>query len=314
MQEKLVLVFMVVILAFIALVGKITYINASKGSGYTKIVLAQQQYDSRVIPYKRGDIVDCNGTKMATSERVYNVILDVLVMQSEEKKYEEDTIRILTECFGIAEETIRQVIQERPESQYEILAKEISYEKAQEFKALKEDTKRYPHVKGVWLEEDYRRNYPYRTLASNVVGFSVNGNEGIIGIESAYDEILNGTDGREYGYFNEDASLERTVKAAKNGNTVVSTIDVTLQSMVEQCILEFNQTHAGEVRPGEQGSDHTAVIMMNPNTGEILAEASYPNFDLNNPRDLSFLYSEETWSGMTEEQKLDAMNQVWRNF
>lgn len=314
MQEKLVLVFMVVILAFIALVGKITYINASKGSGYTKIVLAQQQYDSRVIPYKRGDIVDCNGTKMATSERVYNVILDVLVMQSEEKKYEEDTIKILTECFGIAEETIRQVIEERPESQYEVLAKEISYEKAQEFKALKEDTKRYPHVKGVWLEEDYRRNYPYRTLASNVVGFSVNGNEGIIGIESAYDEILNGTDGREYGYFNEDASLERTVKAAKNGNTVVSTIDVTLQSMVEQCILEFNQAHAGEVRPGEQGSDHTAVIMMNPNTGEILAEASYPNFDLNNPRDLSFLYSEETWSGMTEEQKLDAMNQVWRNF
>ena len=85
MQEKLVMVFMAVVLAFVALIGKITYINASKGSGYTKIVLEQQQYDSRAIPYKRGDIVDCNGTRIATSERVYNVILDVYVMLSEEK-------------------------------------------------------------------------------------------------------------------------------------------------------------------------------------------------------------------------------------
>ena len=77
MQRKLVMLFMAVILAFVVLIGRITWINATKGSSYTKVVLDQQNYDSRVIAFKRGDIVDRNGTKMATSERVYNVILDV---------------------------------------------------------------------------------------------------------------------------------------------------------------------------------------------------------------------------------------------
>ena len=169
-------------------------------------------------------------------------------------------------------------------------------------------------MRGIWLEEDYQRSYPYGSLASDVIGFVVGTNEGAIGIESAYNDILNGTNGREYGYFNDDASIERTVKAAKNGNTVVSTIDLTLQSMVEQCIREFNEAHAGEARPGQLGSKNTAVMIMNPNTGAILAEASYPDFDLNNPRDLSILYSEEQWKAMSEEEQLNAMNDLWRNF
>lgn len=314
MQEKLVMVFMAVVLAFIALIGKITYINASKGSGYTKIVLEQQQYDSRVIPYKRGDIVDCKGTRLATSERVYNVILDVYVMRSEEGKYVEPTLDVLEECFGISKEQVRELIEERPDSRYEILAKKVSYEKAQEFEAIDEDDTNYPDVRGIWLEEDYQRSYPYGRMASDVIGFVVGGNEGAIGIESAYNDILNGTNGREYGYFNDDASIERTVKSAKNGNTVVSTIDLTLQSIIEQCIREFNDAHAGEARPGELGSKNTAVMIMNPNTGAILAEASYPDFDLNNPRDLSILYSAEQWNAMSEEEQLNAMNDLWRNF
>lgn len=308
------MVFMAVVLAFIALIGKITYINASKGSGYTKIVLEQQQYDSRVIPYKRGDIVDCKGTRLATSERVYNVILDVYVMRSEEGKYVEPTLDVLEECFGISKEQVRELIEERPDSRYEILAKKVSYEKAQEFEAIDEDDTNYPDVRGIWLEEDYQRSYPYGRMASDVIGFVVGGNEGAIGIESAYNDILNGTNGREYGYFNDGASIERTVKSAKNGNTVVSTIDLTLQSIIEQCIREFNDAHAGEARPGELGSKNTAVMIMNPNTGAILAEASYPDFDLNNPRDLSILYSEEQWNAMSEEEQLNAMNDLWRNF
>ena len=148
---------------------------------------------------------------------------------------------------------MREIIEERPDSRYEILAKKISYEKAQEFEAIEEDDENYSDVRGIWLEEDYQRSYPYGRLASDVVGFVVGTNEGAIGIESAYNDILNGTNGREYGYFNDDASIERTVKASKNGNTVVSTIDVTLQSMVEQCIREFNEAHAGEARPGQLG-------------------------------------------------------------
>lgn len=327
MQKKLVMIFMGIILAFVVLIGRITYINASKGSRYTKIVLEQQAYNSRTIPFKRGDIVDRNGTKIATSERVYKVILDVHVMTYKEE-YIEPTIEVLKSCFEIPEEDIRTVVKENSDSRYEILKTGVTYEKAQEFRAIEEDKEKYPKVKGIWLEEDYKRSYPYNTLASDVIGFTAGGNNGNAGIESAYNDVLNGTDGREYGYFADDSSLERTVKASKNGNTVVSTIDITLQSIVEQCILEFNETHKGQTRTDEPGSKNTAVMIMNPNTGEILAEASYPNFDLNKPREVPviykkaengweytpYLYSEELWKTLSEEDKVESMSNLWRNF
>ena len=91
MQKKLVMLFIAILLAFVILVGRITYINASSGEDYTKTVLDQQQYMSRSIPFKRGDIVDTNGTKLATSERVYNVILDAKVLLSDETKKAENS-------------------------------------------------------------------------------------------------------------------------------------------------------------------------------------------------------------------------------
>lgn len=310
MQKKLVMLFVAIVLAFVFLVGRITYINAASGDKYTKVVLDQQQYDSRTIPFKRGDIVDRNGTKMATSERVYNVILDVKVMMSD-KDYIEPTIEVLKDCFGIEEDKVRELMDKSPSSRYNILQKGVDYAKAKEFEKIDKDDKKYPDVKGIWLEEDYIRTYPYSTLASDVIGFTVDGNVGSNGIEASYNSILNGTDGREYGYFDSDSSVERTVKPAKNGNTVVSTIDVTLQNIVEKCILEFNSAHAAD---GNPGSKNTAVIIMNPNTGEILAEASYPNFDLNDPRNLSLLYTKEQWDAMSEEDQVEAMNDLWRNF
>ncbi len=159
MQKKLVLLFMAIILAFVILVLRITYINASNGSSYTKVVLDQQQYNSRIIPFKRGDIVDRNGTKIATSERVYNVILDVEVMLSN-KDYIEPTIGVLKECFGIEEEKVRTIIDESPSSRYSILMKGIDYETAQKFDQIDGDEENYPNVKGIWLEDDYIRRYP----------------------------------------------------------------------------------------------------------------------------------------------------------
>lgn len=313
MQRKLVMLFMAVILAFVVLIGRITWINVTNGNIYTKIVLDQQNYDSQVIAYKRGDIVDRNGTKLATSERVYNVILDVLVLRDygDSDDYIEPTKAVLEECFGIDGSVVDELIENSPESQYVILAEGIDYETAQKFEEIDEDDENYPDVRGVWLEEDYTRTYPYGSLASDVIGFTYSGNVGAIGIESAYNDILNGTNGREYGYYDTDSSIERTVKSAENGNTVVSTIDVTLQSIVEECILEFNEEYADD---DSAGSENTAVIIMDPDTGEILAEASYPNFDLNNPRDLSILYSDEEWEAMSEDEQVEAMNDLWRNF
>lgn len=327
MQKKLVMLFVAIVLAFVGLIGKVTHINATNGEKYTKIVLDQQQYNSRTIPFKRGDIVDRNGTTIATSERVYNVILDAKVMLSSDKEETKATTisqvkEVLEATFGIENSVVDKIIEENPDGRYNILKKKVSYADAQGYAALIEETyvdedgkehRKYPYVSSIWLEEDYIRSYPYSTLASDVIGFTVAGNVGNAGIEASYNDILNGTDGREYGYLDTDSSLERTVKEAINGKTVMSTIDISLQSIVEKHILAFNEAHKNEARDGE-GSTNTAVIIMNPNTGEILAEASYPNYDLNNPRDLSVYYSEEAIEAMSSEEKLNALNQLWRNF
>ena len=312
MQKKLVILYLGIILAFVFLIGRITYINASDGKEYTKIVLDQQQYDSRVIPYKRGDIVDHNGTKIATSERVYNVILDVKTMLSDED-YVEPTKQVLKDCFGIEEEEVDTLIEESPNSRYSVLKKGIDYNTAKEFETIDEDDKNYPDVKGIWLEADYVRTYPYDTLASDVIGFTVDGNVGNGGIEGYYNTILNGTDGREYGYLDGGTSMEQTVKEPINGKTVVSTIDVQVQSIVEKYIKQFNDERKNNATPGE-GSKNTAVMIMNPQNGEIIAEASYPNFDLNNPRDLSSYYTQEELDAMSDEEQLEALNSLWKNF
>lgn len=312
MQRKLVMLFAAIVLAFVFLVGRITYINATSGDKYTKLVLDQQQYGSRTIPFKRGDIVDRNGTKIATSERIYNVILDMKVMLSKEE-YIEPTIQVLEDCFGIAEEDVRTLMDKNPTGRYNILKKGVDYATAQKFNKIESDSEKYPNVKGIWLEEDYVRKYPYNTLASDVIGFTVDGNVGSNGIEASYNSILNGTDGREYGYQDESTSFEQTVKEPENGQTVMSTIDLQVQSIVEKHILEFNEEHKNQAREGE-GSLDTAVIVMNPQNGEILAEASYPNYDLNNPRDLTKYYTEEQIEAMSDEEKLDALNSLWNNF
>lgn len=324
MQKKLVMLFILVILAFLGLVMRITYINAADGDKYTKLVLDQQQYDSRIIPFKRGDILDRNGTKIATSERVYNVILDAKVLLSD-KKDVEPTKEVLAECFEIPEADVDKVLEERPDSRYIILKKRVSYETAQKFEAIDADNETYPDVNGVWLEEDYVRKYPYDSLACDVVGFTSSGNVGNGGIEGEYNEILNGTDGREYGYLDSDSSLERVVKEAQNGQNVVTTIDLNLQSMIESRIAEFNRRYEKYDDNGRRiqlGSKNTAVMVMNPNTGEVLAEACYPFFNLNDPRDLTQFYTDQEiieLENTTDEKtglkkNILAMQDIWRNF
>ena len=256
--------------------------------------------------------MDRNGTKLATSERVYNVILDVKAML-EKDEYQEPTIKVLKDCFGIAEKDVEELVESSPESRYNILLKGVDYNTAKEFEAIDEDEEKHPNVKGIWLEEDYVRKYPYNSLASDVIGFSNADDVGTIGLEASYNAILNGVDGREYGYLEEGALLERTIKEAENGNTIVSTIDAELQKIVEKHILEFNETYKDNAEKGN-GSLNTAVIIADPQSGEILAQASYPNFDLNKPRDISAYYTEKELKKMKEEEKVEILNNLWRDF
>lgn len=312
MQKKLVILFGLVLLAFIGLSARLIIINKDSGEKYKKQVLAQQEYDSRTIPYKRGDIVDAKGTPIAMSEKVYNLILDnKLIVEKEE--YLEPTLTALFQSFDLDENEIRTYITQNPSSQYYVAAKKLSYEEIAPFLELQNDVENNPDIKGIWFEEEYQRLYPYNSLACDVIGFTGKDNVGSYGLEEFYNDTLNGTNGREYGYLNDDSTLERTTKAATDGNTIATSIDVNIQSIVEKYILEFNEAHRDEAREGA-GSSNTGVIIMDPNSGEILAMAGYPAFDLNDTKNLSGIYTPEEIEAMDEDAKFEALNALWKNF
>lgn len=319
MQKKLIVMFSVIAVLLTGLIGRLMYIEYTSGDKYEKIVLSQQEYDSQTIPYQRGDIVDSKGTVLATSIAVYNVILDCSVMTSKEE-YIEPTIEALASCFeDLDSSTLYGYAKDQKDSRYIVLKKKASYEEIQPFVEMQEAAdekgkKLNPNIKGVWFEKEYQREYPYGALASSIVGFTASGNVGVNGLEQYYNETLNGVDGREYGYLNTDNNFEKTIKAAKNGNTVVSTIDSHIQSVVEQKIADFNEAYTGNFREGEPGASHVGVLIMNPNNGDVLAMANYPNYDLSNPRDLSAYYTQEEIDAMDEDTQMDALNKIWQNF
>lgn len=302
MQAKLLLVFCVIIMAMVGLIVRLVFLNRTDGERYAKKVLSQQTYTSTVIPYQRGSILDRKGTVLATSEKVYNVILDVYNML-EDEEYLTPTVKALTECYdSITSDDIMELVKTKPESRYVILKKGISYN---EMMAFKEKQEKNENIHGVWFEEDYVRKYPYKTLASAVIGFTSSGNVGNWGIEQYYNDELNGINGIEYGYIDSELNVERTVKPAVNGNTIVTTIDAGAQGVIQKYIKNFNE---------EFGSENIGIIAMNPNNGEILAMASNQEYDLNNPTDLTPFYSEDEIKNMTEEERLNALNKIWRNY
>lgn len=313
MQKKLLIVFSLISVALIGLIGRLMYIEYTSGAKYEKIVLSQQEYDSSTIPYRRGDIVDTKGTILATSTDVYNVILDCKVLNNDEKKIE-PTITALVQCFpDLNADELRQLIQNEPNKQYNVLEKRLPYDQIQGFVTLQEDKKNNPDIDGVWFEKEYIRKYPYGSIGSSVIGFTTSGNVGMAGIENSYNSTLNGINGREYGYLNSDNNFEKTIKAAEDGNVVVSTIDLNIQSIVEEKVAQFQVDNANVAREGA-GSKHTAVVVMNPQNGEVLAMAQYPNYDSSNPRDLSAYYTQEQIDAMSDDEKLDALNGLWQNY
>ncbi len=307
MRKRLVGLFVMVLLVLIALSGFMTYYNTQKGDEYAALVLSKQTYGSNVIPYQRGNILDTNGNVLATSVKVYNLILDPVIILSNEK-YLEPTLKALTDCFPqLDKNTLTETIQTRSNSRYVITLKELQYE---EIKSLNDiltvNRDKNPYVKGICFEEEYKRMYPYNTLASTVIGFTESGNVGRWGIEEYYNDYLNGTDGREYGYVNEDNIMDPVKKSETNGHTVVSTIDLTLQTICEKWIGKWVEEYHPET---------VAVIMADPNNGEILAMADNKNmFDLNNPRDLTRYYTQEEIDAMTEEEYLNNLSKMWRNY
>lgn len=318
MRRKLVGLFVAVILALVGLTLRITYINATQGEKYQKQVLSQtqQQYTSKTLPYKRGDIYDKNGNILAVSNKVYNVILDCNAVNSNED-YVEPTIAALESILGIDGDTVRELLtsEETSDSQYQILAKEISiderkafeeYQEIPEDQELTEEEKAArENVTGVWFEETYVRSYPFNSLACDTIGFTYDGTSADWGLEGYYSSTLNGVDGRQYGYFNEDYDVEQDIIEPTDGQNITTTLDVGAQQIVEKYVDLFNK---------KMGAKNVAVIVENPNTGEIIAMDGGSRYDLNDPRDLSSVYSEAEIEAMNDEQTLEALYEMWRNY
>lgn len=322
MQTKLAFLFIVITLALIALSASLANIVQAEGDDYRQIVMSQQDYRSRTIPFRRGDIIDRNGTYLATSERVYNLILDPKVILANEGINKNATLDALVESFGYDRAELETILETKNESSYVPYEKQIPYEtveayrqyvaaKNEEFsKAKDEQGNRIRYrisVSGVWFQEEYKRKYPNNNLASYAIGFSrTDGTEALWGgLEQQYNSVLIGTNGREYGYLNDEAQLERVIKPAENGQTIMSTIDVKVQGILEKHIQNYLDT---------VGAKNVAAIAMDPNNGEILGMASNRGFDPNNPWDLAPYFSEEQIAAMSEEDKVNNLNGIWRNF
>ncbi len=327
LREKLGVMIIIILLAFGGLCVRLVYITRDNQESYQKKILTQQRYDSTTLPFKRGTITDRNGTILAVSEKVYNVVLDCKVMLDDERS-KEPTLSALAECFGLSRSDLDAYVENNPNSQYYVLKKRLTYDEispfldkekevaaeAAEFNKTADSDNQKGVINGVWFEEEYTRRYPNNSLACDVIGFTGTDNNGTYGLEEYYNDELNGTNGREYGYLNDDATLERTTIAAVDGHSLVSTIDANIQAIAEKYILQFNEEYRDAAREGA-GSYNTGCIIMNPNNGEILAMASYPSFDLNNPKDLSAYYTEEEIKEMQDNNTYyDTLNQLWRNF
>jgi len=297
MQEKLMVGFVFLILLFAVLSSVIFGMVRKNSEEYSRIVLGQRQsgYGSRSIQARRGDILDRNGTILATSEKVYNLIVDPRAITSRsDDRYEKAVVDALREYFKGDErvDTVSSLLEEQKKlstgkkSAYFKFKEDMSFDEKDAFQkfmdeknaAYRKSGNKY-EIKGLSFEDKYKRSYPYKELACNVIGFSSQDNSGGTGgVEQYYNNDLIGTNGREYGYLDSDTKLQSVIREASDGDSIVTTLNFNIQRTVEKYLQEWQKE--------DVGSKMAAAIVMNPKNGEILAMASTNQFDLNHPRDL----------------------------
>ena len=324
MQIKLLAVFAFVLLALVFLMSRIMYINLTRGNRYARQVLSQQNYDSQSIPYRRGEIMDRNGIVLAKSDMVYNVVMDCKDLNENEDSIE-PTIRALTEVFGLEDEKIRSRLEgeKTKNSQYQVLLKKISeedrkaydaYVSTDESRQLSDTQKKeLSRIRGIWFEECYDREYPYGKMASNVIGFANDLGDGIVGIENYYNSLLTGTNGRIFGYLNSDSEFEKKTIKPEHGKNLVLTLDMNIQEIVERYIQDFDNTY-GTDESDHKGARNVGVVVMDPNSGEVLGMACNTRFDLNEPQNMSQFYTNSELKKMDDDEYVTALNEMWSNF
>ena len=306
-RQRVILFAVSVIMAL--LIGKIAYLKIVKGEEYESAAKTQQTEDyDNTIKANRGSIVDRNNQAFAVSTRVYNLALDVRVLVSSYSAEEQEkTISTLAgiDYLGLDYATLKSYITvdsngvPAADTHWKVLAKKLSREQKEEIEAM--------GLKGVVFGADTKRSYPLGTVASDVIGF-IRGDSSW-GLESQYDQVLSGVDGREFKTYDGSSSAVIQTIDAKDGQTVVTTLDYNIQQYAEQAVAQAVEDYSPE---------HAAVLVMNPQTGEVYAMAEYPSFNSNTPSDPTTIYTSEEfkgeWDAMTDEEQLNYLMESWKNF
>ena len=303
---KLRILLIVTILIFVLLIGRIGFLQFVQGN-YLKELAYQQQTINQIISPKRGNIYDATGKPLAISAQVDTITINptkiVKKNESDTKSYKETVAKGLSEIFELDyEETLKKVSNN---TQVETIIKKVEQEKIDQLEQWMDENK---ITVGINIDEDTKRYYPYSTVASSVIGFCGNDNQGLSGIESKWESVLTGTPGKIVSSKGSDQqeipNAKETYISAENGSDLTLTLDLTVQSIVEKYLKQ-----AVEENECSRGGN---VIAMNPKTGDILAMASYPDYDLNSPYTPNSTL-EQTYDSLSMEEKSKALFKMWTN-
>ena len=286
-------------LLLLAILLRLAYLQFIQGSEL-KEAANRQQTTNRIISAKRGTIYDSTGKALASSVPVDTVSINPSRIKEENK---EKVAKAFSEIFELDyEETLNKINSERS---VETIAKKVEQDKIDKLKEWMKDKEIYS---GINIDEDVKRYYPYSNLASNLIGFCDTDNNGQEGIELKWNSILSGTSGKITTI--EDAVRDlipdknESYIAAENGSDIVLTIDANIQTIAEkylkQACIENDCKNGGN------------VIIMNPTNGDILAMATYPDYDLNSPREPNESLK-SNWDSLSDTDKMNSLYKMWRN-
>ncbi len=309
------LLFVVVIVFgfFGVVIFKLVQYQIRDTEAYKKSSLTRQDYSSQTLYYRRGDILDRKGSYLATSKKIYNLVIEPKNIKdsarfyaTKEKTYKDITLDALDKYFDEGNSKIETILTENANSFYYVLQTKLTYEDVEDYlEYAKTDEGKY--VRGINLEENYERNYPNGSAGCHLIGYTSAGNVGNWGIEQEYSDTLNGADGRKYRYMDENGAIVTEVKNAEDGNTVVSTMDLNIQNIVDKQVKKFMSN---------VGAKNVSVLVMDPQSSEILAMSNSKSYNLNDPYNedyLKYVSSDAEIAAADDEGKLQTLNEVWRN-
>ncbi len=291
MKKRLLIFLFLANIGWLILFARVVYIQVVQGEDLQSKAYEQQTRDRLIAP-KRGSILDRNGVGLALTETVNTI--SVIPIQVKQK---EETAKYLSDILELEYDTVLEKVKQN-------VALVRIKNKVDKQIALEIRKKAMP---GIVVDEDIKRVYPYSSLASQVLGFVGKDNQGIIGLESKYNEYLQGKAGKiltltDSRGLTVDNAQERI--APEDGKTLVTSIDVVVQQYAEQTLAKAVEA---------KGAKNGIIIVMNPQNGEVYAMANYPSFDLNDPFTINNEELASIWGNMSEQEKNDALNQMWRN-